>query len=81
MHAPAEPSRTRRPAAMLAVLLITGARLGDTHGHRRMFLLGLGAFTLASLACGLAPATGPLVAARQRRVAARGGSPLAGVRP
>ncbi len=47
-----------------AVLLVTGARLGQARGHRRMFLLGLGAFTAASLACGLAPSTGALVAAR-----------------
>ncbi|MEU7901100.1 MFS transporter [Nonomuraea sp. NPDC049152] len=38
-----------------AALLITGARLGDTRGYRRMFLLGLAGFTLASLACGMAP--------------------------
>ncbi|HEY5018983.1 MAG TPA: MFS transporter [Streptosporangiaceae bacterium] len=42
-----------------AVLLITGARLGQTHGYRRIFLLGVGVFTLASLPCGLAP--GPLL--------------------
>ncbi|MDL4818348.1 MFS transporter [Actinomadura opuntiae] len=47
-----------------AVLLVTGARLGEARGHRRMFLLGLAAFTAASLACGLAPVTGALVAAR-----------------
>src|SRR5215212_5596107 len=47
-----------------AMLLITGARLGDLRGHRRLFLVGLGTFTLASLACGLAPSTGALVAAR-----------------
>ncbi|WP_216857986.1 MFS transporter [Actinomadura verrucosospora] len=47
-----------------AVLLVTGARLGDARGHRRMFLLGLAVFTAASLACGLAPVTGALVAAR-----------------
>jgi MFS family permease len=47
-----------------AMLLITGARLGDLRGHRRLFLVGLGTFTLASLACGLAPTTGALVAAR-----------------
>lgn len=37
------------------VLLITCARLGNIRGYRRMFLLGLGIFTLASLACGLSP--------------------------
>jgi MFS family permease len=53
-----------------AVLLVTGARLGEARGHRRMFLLGLGAFTLASLACGVAPSTGALVAARLAQGAA-----------
>ncbi|MFC7733966.1 MFS transporter [Actinomadura keratinilytica] len=47
-----------------AVLLITGARLGDLAGPRRMFLVGLAAFTAASLACGVAPSTGRLVAFR-----------------
>jgi MFS family permease len=47
-----------------AVLLITGARLGQTHGYRRVFLLGVGMFTLASLACGLAPSPVLLIAAR-----------------
>jgi MFS family permease len=47
-----------------AMLLITGARLGDLRGHRRLFQAGLGSFTLASLVCGLAPTTGALVAAR-----------------
>ena len=47
-----------------AVVLVTGARLGDIVGHRRMFLAGLGLFTLASLGCGLAPTTGLLVALR-----------------
>ena len=47
-----------------AVLLITGARLGQTHGYRRLFLLGLGAFGLASLLCGLAPSASVLVMAR-----------------
>lgn len=47
-----------------AMLLITGARLGDLRGYRRTFLTGLAIFTLASLACGLAPAAVPLIAAR-----------------
>ena len=47
-----------------AMLLITGARMGDLHGCRRTFLGGLVIFTLASLACGLAPAAVPLIAAR-----------------
>jgi len=47
-----------------AMLLITGARLGDTWGGRRSFLGGLALFTLASLACGLAPATSTLIVAR-----------------
>ncbi|MBX6766267.1 MAG: MFS transporter, partial [Actinomadura rubrobrunea] len=44
-----------------AVMLITGARLGDLAGHRRMFLLGVTVFAAASLACGLAPSIGWLV--------------------
>jgi MFS family permease len=47
-----------------AMLLITGARLGDTHGHRRIFLLGLTGFTITSLACGLAPNIALLSTAR-----------------
>ena len=47
-----------------AVLLITGARLGQARGHRRMFLLGLALFGLASLACGLAQSPLMLVIAR-----------------
>ena len=47
-----------------AMLLITGARLGDLVGRRRMFLYGVGGFTLASLTCGLAPDIGVLIAAR-----------------
>ena len=47
-----------------AVLLVTGARLGDILGHRRMFLSGLVLFTLASLGCGLAVSSGMLIALR-----------------
>jgi EmrB/QacA subfamily drug resistance transporter len=44
--------------------LLLGGRLGDLFGHRRIFLLGLTFFTLASLACGLATTQGLLIAAR-----------------
>jgi EmrB/QacA subfamily drug resistance transporter len=44
--------------------LLLGGRLGDHFGHRRMFMVGIMLFTLASLACGLSTARGPLVAAR-----------------
>ena len=47
-----------------AVLLVTGARLGDILGHRRLFLSGLAMFTLASLGCGLATSTAVLVTLR-----------------
>src|SRR5689334_7789716 len=47
-----------------AVLLLTGAALGDRFGRRRMFVIGLGIFTLASAAAALAPSTGALIAAR-----------------
>src|SRR5881398_2341408 len=47
-----------------AVLLLTGAALGDRFGRRRMFTLGLGIFTLASAAAALAPTTTALIAAR-----------------
>ena len=47
-----------------AVLLVLGGRLGDEYGRRRMFAIGLTAFTLTSLAAGLAPTTSVLLAAR-----------------
>ena len=47
-----------------AAALITGGRLGDIHGRRRLFMIGIGLFTLASAACGLAPNAEALVAAR-----------------
>ena len=56
-----------------AVLLVTSARLGEARGYRGMFLVGLGGFTAASLACGLAPSAPALVIAR---VAAGGAAAL-----
>jgi EmrB/QacA subfamily drug resistance transporter len=47
-----------------AVLLMTGAVLGDRFGRRRMFAAGIGLFTAASAACALAPDVGTLIAAR-----------------
>ena len=47
-----------------AVLLITGAALGDRLGRRRVFVAGLGLFTLGSAAAALAPSTTALIAAR-----------------
>jgi EmrB/QacA subfamily drug resistance transporter len=44
--------------------LLLGGRLGDLYGPRRLFLVGLGVFTLASLACGFAQTQWELVAAR-----------------
>src|SRR5256885_14060627 len=42
-------------ALTFAALLITGGKLGDMYGRRKMFVVGLAVLTLASLACGLAP--------------------------
>lgn len=47
-----------------ALLLVLGGRLGDHLGRRRMFLLGMAAFTVTRVACALAPTAGVLVAAR-----------------
>lgn len=44
--------------------LLLGGRLGDLFGHRRLFLLGITLFTVASLACGLAQSQAMLVVAR-----------------
>jgi EmrB/QacA subfamily drug resistance transporter len=48
----------------VAAGLITAGRLGDLYGRRKLYVLGLGLFTVASAACGLAPSAGFLVAAR-----------------
>jgi EmrB/QacA subfamily drug resistance transporter len=44
--------------------LLLGGRLGDLFGHRRLFLIGITLFTVASLACGLATSQGFLVVGR-----------------
>ncbi|MFP9230196.1 MFS transporter [Pectobacterium cacticida] len=46
------------------VLLITGGRLGDLFGRRRLFIVGMAGFTVASALCGLAPHPGFLIGAR-----------------
>ncbi len=45
-------------------LLLLSGRVGDLIGQRRVFLVGLGIFTAASLACALAPSQGVLIVAR-----------------
>ncbi len=47
-----------------AVFLVTGARLGDMFGRRRLFLIGSAGFTVMSAACALAPSPGVLIALR-----------------
>jgi EmrB/QacA subfamily drug resistance transporter len=47
-----------------AVLLLTGAALGDRFGRKRIFIAGIALFTLSSAAAALAPSTGMLIAAR-----------------
>jgi EmrB/QacA subfamily drug resistance transporter len=51
-------------AFMYASGMVTGGRLGDLFGYKRLFLIGVVTFALASLACGLAPSAGVLVAFR-----------------
>jgi EmrB/QacA subfamily drug resistance transporter len=48
----------------MAALLIPGGRLGDVLGRRRLYLLGIGVFALASLACGLAQNATELIVGR-----------------
>lgn len=47
-----------------AALLVPAGRLADTHGRKRVFMVGVSLFLAASMACGLAPNLGSLVAAR-----------------
>ena len=55
-----------------AVLLLTGAALGDRFGRKRMFGIGVSVFTVASAAAALAPSIEALVAARARTGHRRG---------
>src|SRR5919106_1557771 len=51
-------------ALTFAALMLTGGKLADLLGRRRIFVVGLAVFTLASLGCGLATSTDVLIAAR-----------------
>jgi EmrB/QacA subfamily drug resistance transporter len=51
-------------AFMYASGMVTGGRLGDLFGYKRLFLIGVVTFALASLACGVAPTAGVLVVFR-----------------
>ena len=51
-------------ALAMGVLLVVGGRLGDRYGKRRMFLVGIAGFTVASLVCGLSVDPAMLVAGR-----------------
>ncbi|QQG51163.1 MAG: MFS transporter [Candidatus Saccharibacteria bacterium] len=51
-------------ALAFAVLLVTGGRMGDVFGYKKMFLIGVGGFTLASLLCGFAWNPEVLIGAR-----------------
>src|SRR3954454_3142634 len=48
----------------LAALMLTGGALGDRLGRKRIFLIGVAIFTVGSIACGLAPTMGTLIAFR-----------------
>src|SRR5712691_4230871 len=47
----------------LAGLLLLGGTLGDSYGRRKVFVIGIVWFAIASLLCGLAPSVGVLIAA------------------
>ena len=47
-----------------AILLITGGRLGDLYGRKRLFMIGMVGFTIASALCGLATSPAVLIASR-----------------
>ncbi len=54
----------------MAVGLLTGGRLGDIYGRKRMLLIGIAAFMVASVACAFAASPGELIAARAAQGAA-----------
>jgi EmrB/QacA subfamily drug resistance transporter len=58
--------------------LLLGGRLGDLYGHRRLFLIGISLFTVASIGCGLATTQALLVGARA--VQGLGGAVVSAVR-
>ena len=51
-------------ALAYGLALVPGGRAGDRFGHKRLFLIGLTIFTLASVACGVSQTQGQIVAAR-----------------
>lgn len=51
-------------ALFLSALILVGGSLGDHYGRKRVFMLGIALFAIASLACGLAANSGILIAAR-----------------
>ena len=51
-------------ALAFAVVLITGGRLGDIYGRKRLFMIGMTGFTIASALCGFAATPGMLIGAR-----------------
>jgi len=51
-------------ALMFAALMLTGGKLADHYGRRRLFVIGIAVFTIASLWCGLSDTGGELIAAR-----------------
>ena len=51
-------------ALLLAALILVGGSLGDHYGRRKIFMLGIAVFTIASVWCGLSPSSGSLIAAR-----------------
>ena len=64
-----------------ASMVITGGRLGDMFGAKRLFLIGLVGFTLTSLACGFAPSANGLIIARLAQGLPADGSAGAGHDP